>query len=133
MIFDIRYSLFGILLLLIVPVSGGAEPKLVCDEPSYNFGTVSQSAVVTNVFVIRNEGDTTFDTGMPRTTCGCTKARLNKRMIGPGETAELTAIFTAAGRKGEQRKTIILPVSGMETPTISFYLQGFVESPVVSQ
>lgn len=135
--FTDRHSIFGLCLLLTFPIigtcaaqSGNAEngPKLVCDEPTYNFGTVDQSAVVTNVFVIRNEGDTTFVAGMPRTTCSCARVTLNKRMIGPGESAKLTAVFTAARRKGEQKKTILLPSFDTNDPPLKFYMQGFVES-----
>jgi hypothetical protein len=108
-------------------------PKLVCDAPAYQFGRVNQSAVITNVFIIRNAGDTTFVAGMPRTGCSCTKVRLSKRMIGPGETAELTAVFTAARRSGEQKKTIYLLPSDSEVSAITFYMEGFVESPAQSQ
>lgn len=116
-------------LILAFPVLGNAVtgPKLVCEAPAYQFGSVTQSAVVTNVFIFRNEGDTTFVAGMPRTTCSCTKVSLSKRMIGPGETAELTAVFTAARRSGVQKKTIYLPPYESETPAITFYMEGFVE------
>jgi hypothetical protein len=129
----IRYSLFFI--ILVFPMVGSAVngPKLVCDAPVYQFGRVNQSAVVTNVFIIRNAGDTTFVAGMPRTGCSCTKVRLSKRMIGPGETAELTAVFTAARRSGEQKKTIYLLPSDSEVPAITFYMEGFVESPAQSK
>jgi hypothetical protein len=131
--FVIRYSLF--VLLLVFPMIGSAVtgPKLVCDVPAYQFGRVNQSAVVTNIFIIRNAGDTTFVAGMPRTGCSCTKVRLSKRMIGPGETAELTAVFTAARRSGEQKKTIYLLPSDSEVPAITFYMEGFVESPAQSK
>jgi hypothetical protein len=107
-------------------------PKLVCAELVHNFGRVSQSVVITNVFIIRNEGDTTFVAGMPRATCSCTKVHLSKRMIGPGETAELTAVFTATRRSGEQKKVIYLPPFDSEDPILKFYMQGFVEPPTQS-
>ncbi|MFA6172617.1 MAG: DUF1573 domain-containing protein [Kiritimatiellales bacterium] len=124
-----------ILPLLILPTVGSAVtgPKLVCDAPVYQFGRVDQSAVVTNVFTVRNEGDTTFIAGLARTTCSCTKARISKRMIGPGETAELTAVFTAVRRSGEQKKTIYLLPYESETPAVTFYLEGFVEPPAQAQ
>jgi hypothetical protein len=123
-----------LLLVLVFPMLGNAVngPKLVCDKPEYNFGNVTQSAVVTNVFILRNEGDTTFVAGMPRTACSCTQVRLSKRMIGPGETAELTAVFTAARRVGEQRKSIYLPPSDSDDPALILCLQGFVEKPAES-
>jgi len=124
--FIMQYAL--LVIFLIFPNIGKAVEgvKLVCDAPMYNFGQVDQSAVVTNVFTIRNEGDLTFVAGMPRTTCSCTRARINKRMIGPGETAELTAVFTAARRAGTQKKTIILPAADSDDPVIMFYMQGSV-------
>ena len=125
-----------LLLLLAFPMLGNAVngPKLVCDEPVYQFGRVDQTAVVQHVFVIRNDGDTTFVAGMPRATCSCTQARLNKRMIGPGESAELAVTFTAAGRgAGEQKKVVYLPSSDSEVPVIKFYMQGFVEPPAQAQ
>lgn len=140
--FIVCHSMLGFCLLLAFPIigtcaaqGGNAEngPKLVCDALVYNFGTVNQSAVVTNVFVIRNEGTTTFVAGMPRVTCSCTKVTLNKRMIGPGESAKLTAVFTAARRKGEQKKTIILPSFDSNETPLKFYMQGFVETPSLSQ
>lgn len=116
-------------LLLFFPLLGNAVtgPKLVCDAPVYEFGRVKQSAMVTNVFIIRNTGDTTFVAGMPRATCSCTQVRLNKRMIGPGETAELTAVFNAENRNGEQHKVIYLPAADSQVPVLKFYMQGFVE------
>jgi hypothetical protein len=132
--FDIRYSIFVSFLLLTFPDIGNAVEgvRLVCDAPAYHFGRVNQSAVVTNVFIIRNAGDTTFVAGMPRATCSCTKVHLSKRMIGPGETAELTAVFTAARRNGEQRKPIYLPPSDSDEPALILCLQGFVEKPAES-
>lgn len=132
--FDIRYSLFAMLLLLAFPTIGNAVEgsKLVCDFPVKQFGRVNQSEVVTNVFIIRNEGDTTFVAGMARSTCGCTQVQLNKQMIAPGEAAELTAVFTAARRKGPQKKAIYLLPADSETPILTFYMEGFVEPPAES-
>jgi hypothetical protein len=114
---------------LLFPMVGNAVEgvRLVCDEPVYQFGRVDQTAVVRHIFVVRNDGDTTFVAGMPRATCSCTQARLNKRMIGPGESAELAVTFTAERRAGEQKKVIYLPPSDSDVPVIKFYIQGFVE------
>ena len=129
MFFVANRILIPAFLFLLFPMLGNAVtgPKLVCDTPVYQFGRIGPSAVVTNIFVIRNDGDTTFVAGMPRATCSCTHVRLNKRMIGPGESAELTAVFTAEGRAGEQKKVIYLPPSDSGIPAIKFYMQGFVE------
>lgn len=120
-----------LILLLFFPMLGKAVEgyKLVCDEPVYNFGHIDQSVVVTNVFTIRNAGDLTFPLKFIHTSCGCTKGRLDNRMIGPGETAKLTAVFTAARRKGVQKKSLRVMPMHSASPAIVLYLEGFVDVP----
>ena len=128
--FDIRYSLFVIFLLLLFPALGNAVEgvRLVCDEPVYNFGTVDQSAVITNVFTVRNEGDLSFMLKYVHTSCGCTRGRMDKRIVGPGETAKLTAVYKALRRKGAQKKSLKLIPVDSDQPALIFYMEGFVET-----
>ena len=129
--FDIRYLLFVILFLWSFPTLGKAVEgyKLVCDEPVFNFGTVDQSAVITNVFTIRNEGDLSFMLKYVHTSCGCTRGRMDKRIIGPGETAKLTAVYKAIRRKGTQKKSLKLISLHSNEPVLTLYMEGFVETP----
>jgi hypothetical protein len=124
-----RHSGLLFLAIMFFPMAGGAVEgvRLVCDQPLYDFGRVDQSAVVTNVFRIRNEGDLSFVLKTVQTSCSCTEGRMDKKIIGPGETAELTAVFTAARRKGLQVKSLkLLPIDSDE-PVLTFYMKGFVE------
>ncbi len=115
--------------LLLFPMVGKAVEgyRLVCDDPVYNFGTVDQSAVITNVFTVRNEGDLTFSLKYVQTSCGCTQGRMDKRMLGPGETARLKAVYKAVRRKGTQKKSLRLIPVNSDTPALIFYMEGFVE------
>ena len=120
-----------LLAALLLPMLGKAVEgyKLVCDAPVYNFGTVDQTAVITNVFILRNEGDLTFPFKYIHTSCGCTKGRLEKRMIGPGEEVKLTAVYKAKNRSGRQKKSLrVIPMDSAE-PAIVLYLEGFVNAP----
>jgi len=127
---NFKYGLSIALLLLIPCIAGAVEGyTLVCDEPVYNFGTVDQTAVITNVFLIRNDGDLTYVHKYVHTSCGCTRGRVEKRMIEPGETVKLTAIYTAARRRGKQKKMLrMIPMNSAE-PSIVLYLEGFVNTP----
>jgi hypothetical protein len=123
------------LIILLLPLVAGAVDglKLVCDKPVYNFGQVEQSAAVTNIFTVRNEGDLTFVLKSVQTSCSCTQGQMNTRVIGPGETAELTAVFTAARRKGPQKKSLkLIPLDSGE-PALVFYMEGFVEPSAESR
>lgn len=117
--------------VLLYPMLGKAVEgyRLVCDEPVFDFGHIDQSAVITNVFTIRNEGDLTFPTKYIRASCGCTKGRIDKRMVGPGETAEVTVIYTAARRKGPQKKKVWLMPMNSPEPALVLTITGFVEVP----
>ena len=118
-----------LLLFLVFPNIGKSVEgvRLVCDEPVFNFGTVDQSAVITNVFIIRNEGDLSHVNKYVHTSCSCTRGRLKPRIVGPGETAELTAVYKAARRKGPQKKSLKLIPLNSEKPILTFYVEGFVE------
>jgi len=123
-----RRVLFFIAILIFPMVGKAVEGvRLICDEPVYNFGVVDQSAVITNVFKVRNEGDLTFMLKYIHPGCSCTKARSNKRVIGPGETAEVTAVYTAKRRKGRQKKSLKLISIDSDKPALIFYMEGFVE------
>jgi len=119
---------FVIILTLLFPLFGSAAEgyKLVCDEPVYDFGTVDQSAVVTNVFTIRNEGDLTFPLRHIYASCSCTKGKLDKRMIGPGETAKFTAVFKAVRRTGLQKKSLKILSKTSKKPALVLYMNGSV-------
>lgn len=121
--------------LLIFPMFGNAQAgaRLVCDEPVFNFGTLDQTAVVTNVFKVRNEGNVSFSLKYIRSSCSCTKARPERRIIGPGETVDVTAVYTAARRRGPQKKTLKLIPSQSEEPALTLYMEGFVEPPAESR
>ena len=119
-----------LILVLLFPMVGTSVEgiRLVCDKPVYDFGRVDQSAVITNVFMVRNEGDLTYVNKYVQTSCGCTRGRLRPRMIGPGETAKLTAVYKAVRRKGTQKKSLkLIPLNSNE-PTLVFYMEGFVET-----
>jgi len=128
-------SIYLLILIFLFPMVGKAVEgiRLVCDEPVYNFGHVTQSAVITNVFTVRNEGDLTYVHKYVRTACGCTKGRLASRMIGPGETATLTAVYKAARRKGTQKKSLKLIPLDSDQPALILYMEGFVETTAESR
>ncbi|MBM4152541.1 MAG: DUF1573 domain-containing protein [Kiritimatiellaceae bacterium] len=122
-----RYGL-TVVVLLLFPWMGRAVtgPVILCDTPTVSFGQVDTSAVITNVFILRNVGDTTGILGLPRTACGCTTARLSQTMVGPGETVSLTVTFKASGQAGQQKQVIYIPSRDPAVRPIALFLEGFV-------
>lgn len=136
-----RWGFALVLLLTLRQAAGAAEAVLVCDDPVIDFGRLEQSAVVTNVFTVRNEGKVSFVLDRILTGCGCSEASLSSEVIDPGKEAKVTAVFSAAGRRGPQRISLWVieataqqgPVPPMlhprsrPRPALILRLEGYVE------
>ena len=76
---------------------GTFEPKparLVVLNAEYNFGKIKQSGgVVSSTFAVRNDGGRDAQVGEVLTSCSCTTAEIGRKIIKPGETADLKVIF----------------------------------------
>jgi hypothetical protein len=68
------------------------EPKIEVTPASYDFGEVPY-VEVRKVFTVRNVGDAPLEIKAVSTSCGCTRAYINKTLIAPGEEAELLVTF----------------------------------------
>lgn len=51
-------------------------------------------------FVVTNKGDETVRIARVKTSCGCTSSILNQKIIQPGESSTITAIFNKGKRQG---------------------------------
>jgi len=101
-----------------------AQPKIACDEPTFNFGEKDQNVTVEHTFVLRNDGNATLQIGNVRTSCGCTVANVSNKTLEPGQTAEVTARLSLKGRQGQQRKAITVESNDPATPQLQLYLEG---------
>ena len=98
---------FNIIIVgLAILVSGGAiyawrigafepkPPRLAVLPLEYDLGKVKQSVgVVSRTFAVRNEGGQDAAISEVLTSCSCTTAEIGKKIIKPGETADLKVIF----------------------------------------
>ena len=59
-------------------------PRLVCEQPTFEFGELDESAVVEHEFVLRNAGTAPLNITSVRAACGCTVASLQDPIVQPG-------------------------------------------------
>ena len=78
------------------------------DRPVQEFHCVPEDGFVETKFTFTNPGPNPLRIRKIQSSCGCTTARLAKRDFAPGEAGELVAKFTFGGRRGPQRKTILV-------------------------
>lgn len=122
-------------LILLAPLSAvlaqeNAEPapNIVVNEPVFNFGEKDESLSVEHTFEILNDGDLSLVISKTKTSCGCTVANISRKIIPPGETATLKAVFNLKNKRGNQAKNITIHCNDPDSPTFQLRLEGTVTS-----
>jgi len=109
----LHLTLLGMAGLLLGLGAGAApQPRLVCDQPVFDFGERESSGELEHEFVIRNAGDIALQINNLRPTCGCLVPKFTDRIIAPGRTASITA----AGRASKPSSCISNPMIRTSPP-----------------
>ena len=85
-----------------------SAPKLVFEETSFNFGTITEGEKVTHSFKYRNDGKSDLVIRKISTSCGCTVVDNNAEIIKPGESSSIDITFNSAGKSNRQNKSITI-------------------------
>ncbi|MFH1968701.1 MAG: DUF1573 domain-containing protein [Verrucomicrobiota bacterium] len=99
-------------------------PRLICDEPEYCFGTLSNTNDVPHTFVLANEGEAPLAIYRVQTDCGCTRVRLKDKIIHPGEQATVQVRLILKGRAGGQHKRVMIDSNDPDHPRLTLSLIG---------
>jgi hypothetical protein len=99
-------------------------PRLICDEPEYCFGTLSNTNDVPHTFVLANEGDAPLVIYRVQTDCGCTRVRLEDKIIHPGEQTTVQVRLILKGRAGRQHKRVTIESNDPDQPRLTLSLIG---------
>ena len=125
-----------LILLLIIPLliaeAGFAEPlpRIVVEQPVFDFGEVMQGQLVEHTFVFENSGDAELIVDRVKSTCGCTGVLLSKKNIPPGSKGTVKATFNSSRFKGAVRKNILLYSNDPTGQPMTFTVQGVVKIPL---
>ena len=103
------------------------KPKIACDQPEYDFGSVSQGEQVKHTFVVKNIGSAPLKIESARSSCGCTVTVVTKDEVAPGAEGQIEATFNTAGRMGEQEKTITVASNDPDNPALKLKIKGKIE------
>jgi hypothetical protein len=66
----------------------------------FDFGTVPNTAPVSQTFQVRNVGDGPLSITAVSTSCGCTTASVDDTELEPGEATDLTVIYDPLAHDG---------------------------------
>ncbi len=81
-------------------------PKIFSPNRFHNFGDLREGQIVSHDFTIENRGTDTLKIFKVRSSCGCTVAKLKKKILLPGDTTTVHVTFNTRNKKGAQTKYV---------------------------
>lgn len=105
-------------------VSGPAAEFQFAEE-EYDFGTVTEGAVVTHTFKFKNVGEVPLVIQNASASCGCTVPDYSKEPIPVGGTGEVQVKFNSANKVGIQSPTVRI-TANTKSPVTTVKLKGTV-------
>lgn len=96
-------------------------PEIAITPPSYDFGRVKYGEVKAYVFEIKNTGNAPLEISEISTSCSCTQAFLENRVIAPGGAENMKVTFNPAVHKddtdlGKLKRTVYLKTNDPQNP-----------------
>jgi hypothetical protein len=107
-------------------VKAEKQPRILCEEETFDFGSKDSSEIVDHTFVLKNTGNSDLVITAVRPACGCTAAELTQSTIPPGESAKLSAKLTLAGRNGQVQKPILIESNDPANPALQLVMKGVI-------
>ena len=101
--------------------------KIAFRDEIFDFGIMKQNESVEHDFVFTNMGKSDLIIRKIKTSCGCTAVSPQDKIIPPGETSSIKAIFQAGLRKGKQYKNITVITNDPVNSKIILKITGTVE------
>ena len=95
----------------------GCFGKETIDPYTWDFGQVREGQIVKHAFRLQNESDKTITIKDTHTSCGCTTSEIKKRVLRPGESAEIGVSFNSKGYSGEVKQFIYVNTDDIDTST----------------
>jgi cytochrome c5 len=95
----IRIVLAAVLLFILgYRLSSPKVGTLALAEKSFAFGGIGDTVEVTHIFKVQNTGSAPIVISDVHSSCGCTATMIDKKTIGPGDSANLKVTFNPKGK-----------------------------------
>lgn len=98
-----------------------SNARLVVPEVDFRFGYAPQNAKIAHNYWLRNEGPDSLRLIDVRPGCGCTKAPLKTRILGPGDSTDVELVFSTGKYSSRTAKSATVLADGNSTvPNLTF-------------
>lgn len=104
-------------------------PRIVVEPATFDFGQALPNKTLNKDFVLRNLGDETLRLEEVRTSCGCTAALPNERVVPPGGQTRLQVSLQTRTAEGRLEKTVYVRSNDPTHATLEVKLSVTVVKP----
>ena len=99
-------------------------PKLIINNKIFAFGDIKEGTNKSHQFNIKNEGKSDLIIHKMKSSCGCTVAKMNSKIIKAGENTKINVTFNSKRKSGKQLKTITLTTNDPKNSKIILRVKG---------
>jgi mono/diheme cytochrome c family protein len=103
-----------------------AKPRIVFDHKVYDFGVLLQGATVQHAYTVKNDGKAPLEIQSVNTSCGCTAALPDPKVLPRGATGRILVTYDSRGKIGEVNKLVRVRSNDPESPVVNLSIRGFV-------
>lgn len=102
-------------------------PKIKFDEINHDFGKVTEGSIQKWTAKIKNIGTGNLEINDIQSSCGCTAADISKKLLLPGETANLEIEFNTKNYSGEKSRTVTVFTNDQAAPETVLTIHANIE------
>ena len=106
------------------------EPKLVLSQEHWDFGTLLHPRQAEFTLQVTNAGTGELRITNIKSTCGCTVAKPEKKILAAGEATSVNIVFYSKGRQGPAESRITIFSNDQANPQQTFDIVGIVQRAV---
>lgn len=110
-----------------------AQPNLVLEPTSLDFGTMTQRQTRDATVTLSNTGDATLEITKVDATCGCTVPELSITRLDPGQSTVMQVQFNSQQFQGKQLKYLKIYTDSPRQRVIDYLVQATIEVPLTME
>jgi len=99
-------------------------PRVICDNPDYDFGQCDEGTNLVHDFILRNQGTASLTVTAVRASCGCTATTLGTNVVAAGGQTALRVALSLRGLRGPLIKSVTAESNDPVQPRLSLKLKG---------
>lgn len=125
-----RSATLGLWLALLLALAGGAAaggaaaPRIAIEPRRFDFGTVLPRKTLHKEFLVRNFGAAELRIEAVSTSCGCTAALPERRVVAPGGSVVLRVSVETRDDRGRVRRRVLVRSNDSKTPVVEIVLEA---------